>query len=517
MVASDMGVNYLRPVPSLIEPKPLSELLASFDVDQENSIGLSMGEREDALCYGIQCDSRAVKDGDLFLAVPGEQYDGSHFCQQAVERGAVAIITESGCKTPLPVPVIQLPQLREKMGTIAALFYQHPAADLDLVAVTGTNGKTSVTHYIAELCSQLGISAAVVGTLGWGKIDQLYHSPLTTPDAVPLQGILAHLRDSQTQCVALEASSIALEQQRLNDVAYKAALLTNATSDHLDYHGSQANYIETKRRLFTQQFLPIALLNIDDPLGAELATSLPPETRCWCWSLTQPTADIYIKDVKASHEQYAITLGTPKGERLMFTASDSPILLTNILAALTVIETLYEKLDQALEAVANLTTVRGRMEWISSKNPQVVVDFAHNSAALETVLNQLKPQVTSGKLWVIFGCGGDRDADKRPLMGEVAEKYADRVVVTSDNNRFEYFEDICADILKGFKSPDKVMVESDRAIAIKETIKEVDDDDCVLIAGKGHEDYQEIAGMRRYFNDSEQAKQALAVRRQGTH
>ncbi|MEP0203445.1 MAG: UDP-N-acetylmuramoyl-L-alanyl-D-glutamate--2,6-diaminopimelate ligase [Halioglobus sp.] len=472
------------------------------------------GGPEDVQVSGVQLDSRKISAGDLFLAIAGEVHDGRQFMEQAVANGAVAVVADaplSGFVDELPVPLLEIPELNLEVGTIASRFFDDPTAKMHMVGVTGTNGKTTTSRLIAQLNRALGEDCGVIGTLGSSREDTVAEAGNTTPDAVSLQSQLAHWQDDGVSCVSMEVSSHALVQGRTNGVRFNTAVYTNLSHDHLDYHGSLANYARAKLQLFTGEDLQYAIINADDPYAMQVPSVVASEARVLTYSSTPGAgADIQIESTRYSSDGVRAVITTPWGQGEFFSTLPGEFNLANLAAAIASVVARGRELPEVLQCVASLKPVPGRMQSIpSNANLQVIVDYAHTPDALHQVLKALKPQV-QGQLVVVFGCGGDRDPAKRSIMGRAACELADKVIVTSDNPRGEDPEAIVRDIEAGCSG--NYLLQVDRAAAIWLAISEAASGDCVVIAGKGHEDYQIIDGQKLHFSDEEQALDALARR-----
>lgn len=486
----------------------LSELLAD-----EFSLPPDM----DSAIRSLQLDSRRVAAGDLFIALEGATVDGRSFVPDAIAAGAIGVLVEAVDEWEKPrvengVPVIPIPDLPAKVGGFAARFYNHPSASLDVMAVTGTNGKTSCTQFIAGALNALGVRCGVMGTIGYGLPGTFTEATHTTPDPVRVQELLADLLGQNAEAVALEASSHGLEQGRLNGVAVRTAIFTNLSRDHLDYHANMDSYGEAKRRLFLFPGLESAVINIDDEFGRKLAADLSGNVRVITYSRSRPEADILARSVVASGSGFALEVQCPDGSIGFQTGLLGSFNVSNLLAAFGALWLRGYPPVEIAEALATLTTVSGRMERIGAElRPAVIVDYAHTPDALENVLSAVRDHC-SGELWCVFGCGGNRDPGKRPQMGEIAARLADHVIVTDDNPRRENPEQIVAEILSGIPADTPVEVEHNRSEAIRAAIGRAAEDDMVVIAGKGHETYQDIDGRKWPFSDLTQARQALEER-----
>ena len=448
-----------------------------------------------AMIERLSSDSRRCAPGVAFFAYPGEAADGRAHIDDAIARGAAAVLWEKkdfAWRSEWQVPNAPVQDLKQQAGRLAHEFYGRPSESLWVCGVTGTNGKTSCTQWIAALLK----NAAVIGTLGAGFPGKLSGAANTTPDALETQLLLRTFRESGAKAVAMEVSSHGLVQGRVNAVRFSCALFTNLTHDHLDYHGSMENYAAAKARLFEMPGLETAVLNLDDPLGMELARRAKGKMRTIGYSLEKRAAPVDEHIVPAPDMRIPV-LGR-------FNVSNA----LGVLGCLVANGISFKEGAKLLES---LPPVPGRMQAVGDK-PLVVIDYAHTPDALENVLVALRPVAAArgGRLAVVFGAGGDRDPAKRPLMGSIAARLADRVLVTSDNPRSEDPLAIIAQIEKGLKG--KHVVEPDRARAIETVISMAKKNDVVLIAGKGHETYQEIAGRRLHFSDEEHARAALARR-----
>jgi UDP-N-acetylmuramyl-tripeptide synthetase len=465
----------------------------------------------DALNFmGITADSRLVKPGYLFLAYPGVQSDGRDYIAQAIEAGAIGVIFDDidfTWQEKWTVWHRAVRHLKQVVGDIAADFYQQPSGKLNVVGITGTNGKTSVSHWLAQSLTYLGEKTAVLGTVGNGFLNATRSATNTTPDAILLQAMLAEYLALNAQTVVMEVSSHGLDQGRVNGVEFDVAVLTNLSRDHLDYHGSMEAYAQAKQKLFSWPSLKCAVINADDAFGQRLLTALKAESKATLSYGFSDEADLHASHLRlhesglsmqVSYKQRSVELQAPVLGR--FNAY-------NVLAVLSGLLALGNTLESALPALAKLQSVTGRMQQFGGeKLPLVVVDYAHTPDALEKVLITLREQAT-GQLICLFGCGGERDAGKRPLMGAIASQLADRVVLTSDNPRGEAPDAIIAEIMKGMHG--HYQVEADRAMAINLAIHSAMPGDIVLLAGKGHESYQEVAGVKQPFDDALMAKRAL--------
>ena len=463
---------------------------------------------------GLSMDSRAVNPGDIFLAWPGVTVDGRRFIADALAAGAAAVLYEAAGAGvgELAVPALAVPGLESLAGALADQVYGQPSDQLWLVGVTGTNGKTSVSQWIAHALDELDPRCAVIGTLGNGFVDALQAGLNTTPDALTLHRSLAQWRQAGARACAMEVSSIGLARGRVNAARFRVAVFTNLTRDHLEEHGSMAAYAAAKARLFAWPGLQQAVINLDDPFGRQLAASLRGKVHTYGYSLGhEGGTDVVLKaeDLRSSAGGQAFTVAGQAVEAAVVGRFNT----SNLLAVFAVL--LARGIDPATAAAAlgRLHSPPGRMQALGGAGqPLVVVDYAHTPDALLNALATLRETAAArgGKLICVFGCGGGRDPGKRPQMGAIAEAGADRVVVTSDNPRQENPADIIAAILGGMKA--QPQVEADRARAIRQTVAAAGPADVVLLAGKGHEPYQEIGGRRLPFSDLEEARHALENR-----
>ncbi len=470
---------------------------------------------------GVADDSRQVRPGDLFLAYPGDLADGRRYIADAVARGAAAVLWETTGDFAWDAawPVANLPGhgLRALCGPLAHAVCGRPSERLSLIGITGTNGKTTVSQWIARTHPR---ACAVIGTLGAGLPGQLDETGFTTPEATTLMRYLAAFADAGAQACALEVSSIGVEEGRLNGARVDVAVFTNLTRDHLDYHGSMEAYAAAKEKLFAWPRLRLAVVNLDDPFGRELAAR---STASKVVGYTQNGAGserqgvLSAEDVRTTPDGLRFRLCTPNGRALVETGLIGGFNVSNLLAVAAVLLDAGLTPGEIAARFAALTSPPGRLEKLGGHNePLVVVDYAHTPDALENALRALR-EVAAARgagLACVFGCGGDRDRGKRPLMGAIAARLADRVVLTSDNPRSEDAQAILAEIRAGVPAGARVEVVADRAEAIARAVAEAHPAEVVLLAGKGHEPYQEIAGVRRPFSDLAEAAAALAARRE---
>lgn len=464
---------------------------------------------------GVADDSRQVRPGDLFLAYPGDLADGRRYIADALTRGAVAVFWQPGGEFVWmhDVPNLPVDALRPLAGPLAHAVHGHPSETMSLIAITGTNGKTTISQCLARVYPK---SCAIIGTLGVGFPGEMVETGFTTPEATTLMRCLADFRERGAAAVALEASSIGIAEGRMNGARVDVAVFTNFTRDHLDYHGTMEAYADAKEQLFHWPRLRTAVVNLDDELGRKLLRDAS-ALRVLGYAIGELRRD-YPAVVRA--EELADTpigqrfnLVLPNGRALVDTMLVGRYNISNLLAIAAVLYDAGLAAQDVARRLSELTPPPGRLERVGGEGePLVVVDYAHTPDALDNALTALRAVANSrnGRLVVVFGCGGDRDKGKRPEMGSVAERCADRVLVTSDNPRSEEPAAIIADIVAGMSRPE---VEIDRATAIRRAVLEADVRDVVLLAGKGHEPYQDMGSVRLPFSDVEQAGAALAQRR----
>lgn len=464
---------------------------------------------------GLCLDSRDVRPGDCFIALRGATRHGASYVHDALAAGAVAVLVDADNDAlRAAVPVIAVRDLRALVGSLASRYYGEPSRALDIIAVTGTNGKTTVAHLVADALASVHGAAGYAGTLGVGRFGALTTNPNTTPDPITLQAFFAQLRDSGCRAAAIEVSSHGIAQHRIAGCAIDCAVFTNLSHDHLDYHESLAAYAATKKSLFRHPGLRHAVVNIDDPIGREIVNEVAPTIEVSTFSL-HSSADAAFRlshcTVRAGESE--LVIATPQGEVCVQTRLPGEFNQQNLMAALAALAALGIPLPVAAAALSHTTEVSGRMQRIVTggrPEPCVVVDYAHTPDSLARAIAALRVH-TRGELICVFGCGGDRDRSKRAPMGRAAACGADRVIVTSDNPRGEPAAAIIDDILSGIDSAANVTVIEDRAAAIRHAIGSASVDDVVLIAGKGHESTQDVNGLRQPFSDPAHALAALRV------
>lgn len=510
-MASD---NALAPAVSL------ADLLAGQSVSTQHA-ALSL--------KGLSIDSRDIKPGYAFVAMAGVHYHGKTFIEQAISNGALAVLID---KQDLPslnqhysVPLIGISALAKQLSTIAGNFYSHPSRALPLIGVTGTNGKTSCVQLLAQAFALSSVPCGVLGTLGYGVANNsdsqvpidFIATGMTTPDAIQTQKLCAKLKSLKVETIAMEVSSHGLDQHRVAALDINTAVFTNLSHDHLDYHHTMEAYARAKAKLFQMPSVTTAIINQDDQYAARFVEGLAPEVALITYSVrdgaalfAQADAHFSLVEKRSQGQLNSISIQSPEGLLVIETPLVGAFNISNLLA---VIATLYSQsicLDKLPDIIPKLHAVSGRMEAITNGlDLQVLVDFAHTPDALANVLQALVDN-HQGKLWCVFGCGGDRDRGKRSQMAQIAERWADQVVVTSDNPRTESPVQIFADIEQGFSKPQEII--ADRASAIEYAIDQAQPGDCILIAGKGHEDYQIIGDKRIAFSDQQHARFCLRRR-----
>jgi UDP-N-acetylmuramoyl-L-alanyl-D-glutamate--2,6-diaminopimelate ligase len=457
---------------------------------------------------GIALDSRLVKPGAAFIAVAGSQQHGLNHAIHAIDNGAVVVIYDpdqggAAIAETLRIAVVAVAHLSEKLGEIAANFYRDDTNELSLIGITGTNGKTTCSQFLAQALSDCG----VIGTLGWGSWGALQTTLNTTPDAIALQQMLSHLHQSGKTTVVMEVSSHGLAQGRVNGLHFRGALFTNLSRDHLDYHRTMDEYLSAKMKLLAWPGLSFAVVNLNDKRADEVLEQIQPGVKIWGFrrGLKAEQRDfelVYATEIIYSLDGIEFKANWRAQQQVIKTRIAGVYNLENLLGVLTVLLAMDVPLKEAAERLAALQAVKGRMESFGGQDsPRVFVDYAHTPDALAKLLSGIKPYC-NGKLIVVFGCGGDRDKGKRALMGQVVCEWADQIVLTDDNPRFELPETIVRDILQGIHGI-TAKVQHDRASAIKQAIISSDSKDCIVIAGKGHEEYQDRQGKKKAYSDQQ--------------
>jgi UDP-N-acetylmuramoyl-L-alanyl-D-glutamate--2,6-diaminopimelate ligase len=496
----------------------LKELLEGY-VSLSNS-GLETAEG--IQITGLALDSRAVVDGDLFIALAGAKQHGLNHVAQAIDKGACGVVYDpaGGGKQLIEqinnVPMIAVEDLGLKLGDIAARFYGDPSGFMTVIGITGTNGKTSCSQFLSQMLDDCGI----IGTLGWGEWGKLSKTLNTTPDALETQRVLAELLKSKKKVVAMEVSSHGLEQGRVNGLTFKGAVFTNISRDHLDYHGTMDAYLQAKLELLNKPGVTFVVVNLDDPYSGQIIAAVPEAAVVWGISVQGKTlaSGECISAENILHKVDGIEFDVRwRGDRQRVKVPlYGDFNSENVLTVLAVMLAMGVSMPEAIKKLKFIKPVTGRMERFGGDGqPLVFVDYAHTPDALDKVLSSLRKHCGQA-LWVVLGCGGNRDKGKRPQMGRIAEQWADHVVITDDNPRFENGMDIVNDILAGCSLTDrnlvKVEVIQNRGEAIKNVVARAAEKDCIVVAGKGHEHYQEINGVQIAFNDSQVVTDALEMR-----
>jgi len=499
----------------------LSELLVATGAEQAS------GGRKKVDVSGVAQDSRKIKKGELFVALPGTQADGSQFAQEAVAKGAAAVVAEKAMPG-LACPVFVVPSAAKALAGIAANFYQRPAESLRLLAITGTNGKTTTAYLTESMCAAGGATTGLLGTIQYRFAGQTSTPTHTTPDALELHRLFREMVDQGVDTVVMEVSSHALSQERVHGLVFKSAAFTNLTRDHLDYHKDLEDYFQAKRRLFAERLSPggVAVVNGDDTYSNRIYTELRGQKRmAWKFS-RRGEGELSAADVEMTLKGIKATLKTPAGDIVVKSPLVGAHNLENILAATGLALAVGLSRRDVQDGVERVARVPGRMEHVEGGGVVALVDYAHTDDALRRALEAARHLAPKGRVLVVFGCGGNRDAGKRPLMGAAAAEGADLVVVTSDNPRDEDPDEIIGEITPGLekagmrrmsagkaKSGEKgYLVDADRQKAIGLAVGLAKPGDVVLIAGKGHETYQLIDGEKHPFDDREEAAKALQNR-----
>jgi UDP-N-acetylmuramoyl-L-alanyl-D-glutamate--2,6-diaminopimelate ligase len=459
---------------------------------------------------GISLDNRTIKAGEAFVAVQGHVGHGLDYARAAVAAGAVAVIHDGRQTLPeLDVPTVKVTDLGSKLGELASRFYAAPSEQMTIAGVTGTNGKTSVTHFLAQSWQRVYGNAGMVGTLGYGPVGKLESGARTTPDALRLQQVLAGCLKADIERLAMEVSSHALQQHRCQTVQFDAAVFTNLSRDHLDYHPDMADYAAAKRLLFTEYAPSFAIINHDDAYGRKWFGELNGGMQMLSFGLGEG-AELRAEVLSMNINGMTIRINGPWGSEEIHTCLLGEFNASNLLATAGTLALLGMPWNHVLHQLELMQPVPGRMMRLGGDQgqPVVVVDYAHTPDALESALQAVRAHL-DGKLVCVFGCGGNRDKGKRPQMGRAAELLADDVFVTSDNPRNESANEIIEDVVAGLEMPGKATIEPDRAAAIQKAIAHCKPGDVVLVAGKGHETWQEIGGQRIPFSDETTIRNAL--------
>ncbi len=471
---------------------------------------------------GVQMDSRLLKQGDLFLACFGRNHDAREFVAEAILSGVAAVLTEAGgewqgTRIIDGVVVIAVDNLSGKLSEIAARFYSRPSKKLNVIGITGTNGKTSCSQFIAQALASSGYSCGTIGTLGYGVYGQLKETQLTTPDPVFTQMALAEMVQDRIDPVVMEVSSVGLHQKRVKAVKFDTAIFTNLSRDHLDYHESMEAYGNNKKKLFTCNGLEHAIVNLDDPYALSIINAIAPSVEVSTYSIKNSAATVYAEEMSLTRQGFEARIVTPLGMGNVQGKLIGLFNISNLLAVVTALISYMPRrqetsIDQLCELISGLAPVDGRMEVVGENDEiTAIVDYAHTPDGLCSALRGLRDHF-SGNIWCVFGCGGNRDKGKRPIMGEIAENLADKLIVADDNPRNEEGDEIVQHILSGMTNPDTATVVRDRAKAISYAIENAESGDVVLVAGKGHERYQDIGGSKLIFSDANQVRLALQLR-----
>ena len=502
---------------------PLDFLLEGFIED--NLVDLC----RDREVNGIVQDNRKVRPGNLFIAHQGFNTHGLLYAQDAVAKGASVVLWDADIvnrdeildSISNKVLCLHCADLKQKTGEIASRFYEQPSLSLNMIGVTGTDGKTTISHFIAQCLDTYDVHCGILGTLGNGFINNLHPTGLTTVGALQIQKTLSEIKEAGARHAVMEVSSHGLEQGRVNGVAFSIAVFSNLASDHLDYHETIDNYIEAKRKLFYTPGLKAAVINLDDAFGRELAAECRNHVCVWGYSMRQDVTSlsecadylVHTTEILPYETGFRLTVRTPQGAAKL----DVPLLgrfnVSNVLAVLATLLISQTSLDEVAHSMKNIHPVDGRVEMIAEDNmPVVVVDYAHTEQGLHAVCSSIREHF-SGDMWCLFGCGGDRDRSKRPLMARVAEQFAEKVIVTTDNPRHENPQGIIDEIMTGFTQPEKVQQILDRREAIEIAIMQAKPGDVVLLAGKGHETSQIVGDVHIAFDDRRVAREVLAARK----
>jgi UDP-N-acetylmuramoyl-L-alanyl-D-glutamate--2,6-diaminopimelate ligase len=450
----------------------------------------------------IIADSSQIRPGDLFVAIKGTKVDSHQFLRDVAERGAVGAIVEDISQAPAGFPLAQVSSTRKIVGALASRLLDEPSQKFRLVGITGTNGKTTTTYLLEQVWKSLGLRTGLIGTIECRIVDEIKKSVLTTPGPIELQSLFAEMASKKVEAVAMEVTSIALDQFRVWGSSFEVAAFTNLTQDHLDYHGTFAEYFQAKVKLFTDYKIRASVVNWDDPWGKKLLALAQSEKR-FSFSLEDPAADLCAKNIKYSAEGTSAELNTPQGVLKFQSPFIGAYNVSNCLAVLGIIHAQDLDLRQSCRALENALGAPGRLERVetSSTGPSVFVDYAHTPDALLKVLREVCRLKGKGRVLTVFGCGGDRDKTKRPVMGEIAAKASDFVILTSDNPRTEDPEKILDDIEVGVRATSTAYIrEADRRKAIEIALSRSRNGDIVLVAGKGHETYQ-IVGVEQFSFD----------------
>jgi len=491
---------------------PLRELLSGI---------VDVPAAANRLITGLSIDTRTLKPGDCFIARRGYHAHGFDFVDVAIAAGAVAIITEAGSAREIQwrrgVPVFPVPDLNIRASALAARYFDDPSAKLAVIGITGTNGKTSTSHILAQALQTTSLGpCGLVGTLGYGLLSRLAPPTTTTPDAIAVQSLLHGFEQAHAKSAVIEVSSHALVQHRVSAVKFQLAIFTNLSRDHLDYHADMQDYALAKRRLFESADVRTAVLNLDDPYSRDILAAIHPRARIIGYTLSGIDAApagvtlVAARSVSIDNSGIAMTVDTPAAQVQLCCRLLGRYNASNLLAALAALIAIGVPARDAADALAVVSPVPGRMQLVSSgtSEPFVIVDYAHSPDALQVALASLR-ELTTGRIICVFGCGGERDRGKRPMMGAIAAQLADRIILTNDNPRHEDPRVILEDILQGIPAGVEALVIPDRPTAIHEAVRLADAGDAVLLAGKGHESHQDLGDLVVAMNDCDLADAAL--------
>lgn len=510
----------MMPAQNSVNGKMLKELLSDI---------VAVNPADDCVVSGLTLNSKTATAGDVFFALAGHKQHGLLYAAEAIQRGVNAVVWEADNRQTdvvmleslsKDVPLIPVVNLKQQLGLIAERFFNEPSRQLYMIGITGTNGKTSCSHYLAQVLNA-DAKTGVIGTLGNGLVNQLKDATHTTPDAISLHRLLSELKAQQAQNVVMEVSSHGLSQGRVAGIAFDMAVFTNLSRDHLDYHGDMTSYGDAKKLLFEMPSLKTAIINVDDAFGREITDALQGKVDMVRYGVaTQHEVEVRASRIRVDKAGLHFDVITPWGSGIVSSGLLGRFNVSNLLAVLSALLSKGIRFEDALLRISKLTNVPGRMQRIrhDRRAAMLVVDYAHTPDALANALQSLRGHIKQkGNLWCVFGCGGDRDQGKRPLMGEVAEQWSDHVIITDDNPRTEAASHIVSQILDGILKQQAVTVIHNRKDAIEYAINHADENDVVLVAGKGHEAYQ-IIGQEYlpYEGDAAVIERFLAAKQQAT-
>lgn len=469
--------------------------------------------------HGLSLDSRTVKPGEVFFAYKGYKTDGNHYIADVIQKNVAAIVTDSpdNVVANANCPIIFVKDLKLSLSQIAANFYDHPSKKMQVIGITGTNGKTSFCHFLAQVLTMLGEKVGVMGTLGNGIFGKCEKSNLTTPDPIKLQALMADMHQQGVKSVAMEVSSHGIEQGRANAIDFDMAVFSNLSRDHLDFHGDMAAYGNAKRKLFQKDCLKHLIFNIDDDFGRQLLEEFYSKKSTYAYSAEGRVSEYAVPTIRAQHvhlnmKGVTASLHTPWSDGVLHASLMGRFNLSNLLAVFAVLGISEIAPEAIFTSLAKVQGVNGRMQLLGGgEKPYVVIDYAHTPDALKQVLATLR-DYTEANLWCVFGCGGNRDQGKRGQMGQIAENFADNVIITDDNPRDEEPMAIIADILQSMAKPERAVIEHNRRRAIAHAINCAKIGDIILVAGKGHENYQIYGNETLPFSDELEVQMLLAER-----